>query len=120
MGASPILEHAEDAKTPHRILVRSLLTSRNKLRAKYRKLQKDCKRLRNQVAAVERSRDMREETGRARKRDGDARGNGTGPILLSQATFLLAHIANNGPVPLSPRRPAFSPLDRSHPLPRSM
>ena len=33
MGASPILEHAEDAKTPHRILVRSLLTSRNKLRA---------------------------------------------------------------------------------------
>ena len=32
MGASPILEHAEDAKTPHRILVRSLLTSRNKLR----------------------------------------------------------------------------------------
>ena len=38
MGASPILEHAEDAKTPHRILVRSLLTSRNKLRAKYRKL----------------------------------------------------------------------------------
>ena len=31
MGASPILEHAEDAKTPHRILVRSLLTSRNKL-----------------------------------------------------------------------------------------
>ena len=45
MGASPILEHAEDAKTPHRILVRSLLTSRNKLCAKYRKLQKDCKRL---------------------------------------------------------------------------
>ena len=41
MGASPILEHAEDAKTPHRILVRSLLTSRNKLRAKYCKLQKD-------------------------------------------------------------------------------
>ena len=29
-------------------------------------------------------------------------GSGTGPILLSQATFLLAHIANNGPVPLSP------------------
>ena len=27
-------------------------------------------------------------------------GNGTGPILLSQATFLLAHIANSGPVPL--------------------
>ena len=29
-------------------------------------------------------------------------GSGTGPILLSQATFLLAHIANSGPVPLSP------------------
>ncbi len=28
------------------------------------------------------------------------RGSGTGPILLSQATFLLAHIANSGPVPL--------------------
>ena len=27
--------------------------------------------------------------------------SGTGPILLSQATFLLAHIANSGPVPLS-------------------
>ena len=32
-------------------------------------------------------------------------GSGTGPILLSQATFLLAHIANNGSVPLS--RSAF-------------
>ena len=29
-------------------------------------------------------------------------GSGTGPILLSQAAFLLAHIANNGPVPLYP------------------
>src|SRR5271157_245153 len=29
------------------------------------------------------------------------RGSGTGPILLSQATFLLAPIANSGPVPLS-------------------
>ena len=67
MGASPILEHAEDAKTPHRILVRSLLRSRNKLRAKYRKLQKDCKRLRNQVAAVERSRDMWRERARAKE-----------------------------------------------------
>ncbi len=28
-------------------------------------------------------------------------GSGTGPILLSQATFLLAHLANSGPVPLS-------------------
>ena len=30
-----------------------------------------------------------------------AGGSGTGPILLSQATFVLAHIANSGPVPLS-------------------
>ncbi len=28
-------------------------------------------------------------------------GSGTGTILLSQVTFLLAHIANSGPVPLS-------------------
>ncbi len=28
-------------------------------------------------------------------------GSGTGPILLSQASFLLAHFANSGPVPLS-------------------
>ena len=33
-------------------------------------------------------------------------GSGTGPILLSQATFLLAHIANSGPVPLSSATPA--------------
>ena len=32
MGSAPISEHAEDAKPPHRILVRSLLKSRNKLR----------------------------------------------------------------------------------------
>src|SRR5208337_3050695 len=31
----------------------------------------------------------------------EGQGSGTGPILLSQATFLLAHIANSGPVPLS-------------------
>ena len=39
----------------------------------------------------------------ARQEDGTGpilgTGSGTGPILLSQATFLLAHIANNGPVP---------------------
>src|SRR5271157_5572428 len=35
-----------------------------------------------------------------RKRDRGS-GSGTGPILLSQATFMLAHIANSGPVPLS-------------------
>ena len=28
-------------------------------------------------------------------------GSGTGPILLNQASFLLAHIANSGPVPVS-------------------
>ena len=38
-------------------------------------------------------------------------GSGTGPILLSQATFLLAHIANSGPVPLS--RSGRVPLSRS-------
>ena len=38
-----------------------------------------------------------QETGHSRKRD--TAGNGTGPILLSQATFLLAHIANNQPRP---------------------
>ena len=36
---------------------------------------------------------------RGRKRDRS--------VLLSQATFLLAHIANSGPVPLSAPRPAF-------------
>ena len=40
---------------------------------------------------------------------GTGNGNGTSPILLSQATFLLAYIANNGPVPLSVP-PAFRPL----------
>ncbi len=42
------------------------------------------------------------------------RGSGTGPILLSQATFLLAHIANNGPVPLpaSSRFPLSPPASR--------
>ena len=48
----------------------------------------------------------RQRQHRGRKRDGSdiaksVEGSGTGPILLSQATFLLAHIANNGPVPLS-------------------
>src|SRR5271166_2072785 len=61
-----ILERAEDAKSPQRILLPSLLKSRNKLRAKYRELRADCKRWRNQVAAVERSRTswrQRAETG---------------------------------------------------------
>ena len=40
----------------------------------------------------------------------DRRGNGTGPILLSQATFLLAHIANSGPVPLAVLTPVPLPL----------
>jgi chromosome segregation ATPase len=63
-----ILERAEDAKSPQRILLPSLLKSRNKLRAKYRELRADCKRWRNQVAAVERSRSswrQRAETGEA-------------------------------------------------------
>jgi SMC interacting uncharacterized protein involved in chromosome segregation len=63
-----ILERAEDAKSPQRILLPSLLKSRNKLRAKYRELRADCKRWRNQVAAVEQSRSswrQRAETGEA-------------------------------------------------------
>ena len=63
-----ILERAEDAKSPQRILLPSLLKSRNKLRAKYRELRADCKRWRNQAAAVERSRSSwreRAETGEA-------------------------------------------------------
>lgn len=63
-----ILERAEDAKSPQRILLPSLLKSRNKLGAKYRELRADCKRWRNQVAAVERSRSSwrkRAETGEA-------------------------------------------------------
>jgi chromosome segregation ATPase len=63
-----ILERAEDAKSPQRILLPSLLKSRNQLRAKYRELRADCKRWRNQVAAVERSRSswrQRAETGEA-------------------------------------------------------
>lgn len=51
-----ILQDVEEAKTPGRILLRSLLKSRNKLRAKYRQLRAECKRWRNQSAAVERSR----------------------------------------------------------------
>jgi chromosome segregation ATPase len=51
-----ILEDIDEAKSPHRILVRSLLKSRNRLRAKYRELRTESKRWRNQAAAVERSR----------------------------------------------------------------
>lgn len=51
-----ILESADQAKSPRRILVRSLLKSRNQLRVKYRQLRAECKRWRNQAAAVERSR----------------------------------------------------------------
>jgi hypothetical protein len=38
VGPKRILESTDEAKSPHRILVRSLLKSRNKLRAKYREL----------------------------------------------------------------------------------
>jgi predicted nucleic acid-binding Zn-ribbon protein len=51
-----VLVSADEAKSPQRILVRSLLKSRNKLRAKYRELRAECKRWRNQAAAVEKSR----------------------------------------------------------------
>src|SRR5271157_1050889 len=37
-------------------------------------------------------------------------GSGTGPILLSQASFLLAHIASSGPVPLSASGPVPSDI----------
>lgn len=51
-----ILESPDEAKSPQRILVRSLLKSRNKLRVKYRELRAECKRWRNQAAAAEKSR----------------------------------------------------------------
>ena len=56
VGSKRILECAEEAQSPHRILVRSLLKSRNRLRVKYRDLRAECKRWRNQAAAVEKSR----------------------------------------------------------------
>jgi hypothetical protein len=56
VGSKRILESADQAKTPRRILVRSLLKSRNQLREKYRELRAECKKWRNQAAAVERSR----------------------------------------------------------------
>jgi len=67
-----ILQHAEEAKSPGRILVRSLLKSRNRLRAKYRELRAECKRRRNQAAAVERSR----STWRERALAGEAAAQG--------------------------------------------
>ncbi len=66
-GSTRILQHAEEAKSPRRILVRSLLKSRNKLRAKYRELRAECKRWRNQAAAVERSRSTWRERALARE-----------------------------------------------------
>lgn len=57
-AAKRTLECVEEAKSPHRILVRSLLQSRNALRAKYRELRAECKRWRNQAAAVAKSRDV--------------------------------------------------------------
>lgn len=56
-AAKGILECVEEAKSPQRILARSLLKSRNALRVKYRKLRAECKRWRNQAAAVAKSRD---------------------------------------------------------------
>jgi len=71
-AAKRILECVEEAKSPQRILVRSLLKSRNALRAKYRELRAECKRWRNQAAAVAQSRDAwrrRALAGEAARRD---------------------------------------------------
>jgi len=57
VASKAILQRPEDAKSPRRILVRSLLKSRNQLRKKYGALRAECKRWRNQAAAVERSRE---------------------------------------------------------------
>ena len=56
VGPKHLLKSTDEAKSPHRILVRSLLKSRNKLREKYGERRAECKRWRNQAAAVERSR----------------------------------------------------------------
>ena len=56
VGTKRILQDIDEAQSPHRILLPSLLKSRNKLRAKYRELRAECKRWRNQAAAVEQSR----------------------------------------------------------------
>jgi hypothetical protein len=66
-----LLQDIDEAKSPHRILIRSLLKSRNKLRAKYRELRTECKRWRNQAAAEERSRSQWRE--RAKANDATAR-----------------------------------------------
>ena len=42
VGSKRILESADQAKSPRRILVRSLLKGRNKLREKYRELRAEC------------------------------------------------------------------------------
>lgn len=100
--AKRILECVEEAKSPHRILVRSLLKSRNALRVKYRELRAECKRWRNQAAAVAGSRDAWRE--RALTAEADLRDR------------LVARIAGEpepwatSPEPAGPRiRPAASP-----------
>ena len=65
VGTQRRLQNVEEATSPHRILLRSLLKSRNTLRAKYRELRAECKRQRNQVAAVERSRSTWRQRARA-------------------------------------------------------
>ncbi len=64
-GLKRILQDIDEAKTPQRILVRSLLKSRNTLRAKYRELRTECKRWRNQAAAVKRSQSQWRERAKA-------------------------------------------------------
>jgi hypothetical protein len=53
VGSKRILGSPDLAESPRWILLPSLLQSRNKLRAKYLELLADCKRWRNQAAAVE-------------------------------------------------------------------
>ena len=82
VGPKRILKSTDEAKSPHRILVRSLLKSRNKLREKYRELRAECKRWRNQAAAVERSRSTWRERAlahEARAQEDQARGPTSSP-----------------------------------------
>ena len=75
LGSKRILDSVDEAKSPQRILVRSLLKSRNQLRTRYRELRVECKRWRNQAAAVEKSRAVwrqRAETGAVALRDEQA------------------------------------------------
>jgi hypothetical protein len=58
-AAKRVRECVDEAKSPQRILVRSLLKSRNALRLKYREPRVECKRCRDRAAAVAKWRDAR-------------------------------------------------------------